>query len=166
VLKGTWNTSTGSGQQADGLCFKCHSYTLYATRGGGSSGFGGSKDSNLHSYHADKIGKMRCNWCHVAVPHGWKNKALLVNLNDVGPEVGQAAGTQVRNNTTAAYNQEPYYMNAILKVRTFATSGNWSDTNCGSRERPGMVRAAVTGCATRTKTARIRRNANFDENSG
>ena len=26
-------------------------------------------------------------WCHVAVPHGWKNKSLLVNLNDVGPEV-------------------------------------------------------------------------------
>lgn len=137
LLKGQWNTATGTGQQADGLCFKCHSYTLYATKGGGSSGFGGSKDSNLHSYHADKIGRMRCNWCHVAVPHGWKNKALLVNLNDVGPEVGHAAGTQVRNNTTAAYNQEPYYLNAINKIRTFATSGNWSDTNCGSRGAPG-----------------------------
>ena len=137
LLKGAWNTSTGTGQQADGLCFKCHSYSLYATRGGGSSGFGGSKDSNLHSYHADKIGRMRCNWCHVAVPHGWKNKALLVNLNDVGPEAGQVAGTQVRNNTTAAYNQEPYYLNAINKIRTFATSGNWSDTNCGSKGAPG-----------------------------
>ncbi|MBI2307342.1 MAG: hypothetical protein HYU78_08570 [Rhodocyclales bacterium] len=137
LLKGLWNNATGSGQQADGLCFKCHSYTLYATRGGGSSGFGGSKDPNLHSYHADKIGKMRCNWCHVAVPHGWKNKALLVNLNDVGAEGGQAAATQVRNNTTAAYNNGPYYMNAINKVRSFATSGNWSDTNCGSSGSPG-----------------------------
>jgi hypothetical protein len=31
-----------------------------------------------------------------------------------------------------AFNQEPYYLNAKLKVRTFATSGNWVDTNCGS----------------------------------
>ena len=80
---------------------------------------------------------MRCNWCHVAVPHGWKNKALLVNLNDVGPEVGLAPSTQVRNNTTAVYNQEPYYMNAVNKIRTFASSGNWSDSDCGSRGAPG-----------------------------
>jgi hypothetical protein len=25
----------------------------------------------------------------------------------------------------------------VLKVRTFATSGNWSDTNCGSVGAPG-----------------------------
>jgi hypothetical protein len=137
ILKGSWASTTGNGDSATGLCFKCHSYTLYATRGGGSSGFGGSKDSNLHSYHADKIGKMRCSWCHVAVPHGWKNKALLVNLNDVGAEVGQAAGTQVRNSTTAAYNQGPYYMNAILKVRNFKASGKWTDTDCGSKGAPG-----------------------------
>lgn len=137
ILKGTWASTTGNGDAATGLCFKCHSYTLYATRGGGSSGFGGSKDSNLHSYHADKIGKMRCSWCHVAVPHGWKNKALLVNLNDVGAEVGQAAGTQVRNNTSAAYNQGPYYMNAMLKVKNFKSSGNWSDADCGSSGAPG-----------------------------
>lgn len=137
ILKGTWNSSTGTEQQNDGLCFKCHSYTLYATRGGGTSGFGGGKDANLHSYHADKIGRIRCSWCHVAVPHGWKNKAFLVNLNDVGPEVGLTAETQVRNNTTTAYNREPYYLNAMNKVRTFATSGNWSDTNCGSRGTPG-----------------------------
>ena len=60
---------------------------------GGSSGFGGSRDANLHIYHADRIGEVRCSWCHVAVPHGWKNKALLVNLNDVGPEAGLPAGT-------------------------------------------------------------------------
>jgi hypothetical protein len=36
------------------------------------------------------------------------------------------------NAPNQAYNQEPYYMNAKLKVRTFATSGNWQDTNCGS----------------------------------
>lgn len=137
ILKGVWNNTTGSGS-SNHLCFKCHDYSLYATRGGGSSGFGGSKDANLHSFHADKLGKMRCNWCHIAVPHGWKNKALLVNLNQVGSEIG-LANSQVRNNTTAAYNNaaNPYYMNAILKVRTFPTSGNWADTNCGSSGAPG-----------------------------
>ena len=136
ILKGAWSQNTGTGTQ-NNLCFKCHSYTLYATRGDGSSGFGGPDDANLHSFHADKIGEMRCTWCHVAVPHGWKNKALLVNLKDVGPEVGLAAGTQVRNNTTAGYTSAPYYLNALLKIRNFATSGNWDATDCGSSGAPG-----------------------------
>ena len=136
ILKGQWGQNTGTGNQ-NHLCFKCHSYTLYATRGDGSSGFGGPDDSNLHSLHADKIGSMRCTWCHVAVPHGWKNKGLLVNLNDVGPEVGLPPGTQVRNNTTAGYTDGPYYLNALLKIRNFATSGNWDATDCGSSGAPG-----------------------------
>jgi hypothetical protein len=141
ILKGTWNSGTGTGaiHRDDGLCFKCHVYGRYVTAAqeNGNSGFSGSKDSNLHGYHALKIGRIRCSWCHVAVPHGWKNKALLVNLNDVGPEVGLPAGTQVRNNTTAAYNREPYYLNAMNKVRTFAASGNWEQNDCGSRGAPG-----------------------------
>ncbi len=136
ILKGGWSHNTGTGTLND-LCFKCHDHNLYATRGEGSSGFGGSKDPNLHSFHADKIGAMRCSWCHVAVPHGWKNKGLLVNLNDVGPEAGLAPGTQVRNNTTAGYSNGPYYDNAMLKIVNFATSGNWEDTNCGSAGAPG-----------------------------
>jgi hypothetical protein len=43
----------------------------------------------------------------------------------------------VRNGTTATYSNAPYYLNAVLKVRTFAVSGNWSDTNCGSAGAPG-----------------------------
>ena len=136
ILKGAWNRDTGSGNQSH-LCFKCHDYSDYATKNGGNSGFGGSKDSNLHQYHADKIGSMRCSWCHVAIPHGWKNKAFLVNLNDVGPEVGLPAGTQVRNRTSAAYDNPPYYMRAVNKIRSFATSGNWSEGNCGSVGSPG-----------------------------
>jgi hypothetical protein len=138
ILKGDWSSQTGSGQQDD-LCFKCHSYSRYATRNGEdiASGFGGSKAPNLHGFHADKIGRLRCSWCHVAVPHGWKNKALLVNLNDVGAEAGLASGTQVRNNTTAGYTNGPYYLNAMLKVDTFATSGNWQENNCGSSGPPG-----------------------------
>jgi hypothetical protein len=139
ILKGAWNDLSGGPGTADHLCFKCHSFTRYATRDGSGipSGFGGDKDENLHGFHADKIGFLRCTWCHVAIPHGWKNKAFLVNLNDVGPEAGLATGTQVRNNTTAGFTAEPYYLNALLKVRTFATSGNWQDTDCGSAGAPG-----------------------------
>ncbi len=143
ILKGLWNSATGTnaregGFTANALCFKCHERNTYASRnGGGSSGFSTSGGENLHALHTDKIERLRCTWCHVAVPHGWKNKALLVNLNDVGPEVGLPSGTQVRNNTTAPYNRAPYYLNSVLKIRTFARSGNWSEANCGSAGAPG-----------------------------
>jgi hypothetical protein len=141
LLKGTWSSTTGTGNTNDGLCFKCHDLSIYASGNGTRTGFyissGASSGNDGHKVHNDKIGRMRCNWCHVAVPHGWKNKAFLVNLNDVGPEAGQAAGTQVRLNTTAAYNQGPYYNNAYLKVRNFKASGNWTETDCGSSGAPG-----------------------------
>ena len=136
ILKGEWDENTGTGNSND-LCFKCHDYTLYATEGDGSSGFGGGGDNNLHSTHAKDIGILRCSWCHVSVPHGWKNKAFLVNLNDVGPEAGLPAGTQVRNNTTAGYTNGPYYNNALLKIRNFRSSGTWRDSDCGSAGSPG-----------------------------
>ncbi len=141
LLKGAWNSSVGadnrgdSGPSPNGLCFKCHNPATYANRNGsGQTGFSNGDRGNLHALHTDRIERIRCNWCHVAVPHGWKNKALLVNLNDVGEEAGQPAGNREwRMNASAqAFNQEPYYLNAKLKVRTFATSGNWVETNCGS----------------------------------
>ena len=138
LLKGAWDQSSGTGQQANGLCFKCHTYTTYATRADTRTGFWlADIDKDGHSHHADKIGRMRCTWCHTAVPHGWKNKALLVNLNDVGPEAGLAPGTQVRNNTTAGYTQAPYYLNAMVKVRNFKASGQWTEADCGSAGAPG-----------------------------
>ncbi|MBL0122587.1 MAG: hypothetical protein IPP88_07580 [Betaproteobacteria bacterium] len=151
ILKGEWSAGTGTGARDNGftanaLCFKCHDPNNYADRNGignvsnRTTGFYNSSKGNLHAFHTDKIQRLRCTWCHVAVPHGWKNKALLVNLNDVGPEVGLAAGTQVRNNTTAPYSRAPYYLNAALKVRTFAASGNWQDTDCGSAGAPGNGR--------------------------
>jgi len=137
ILKGTWSATTGTGEQATGACFKCHDYATYATRAENRTGFFNADRGDLHSFHADKIGRMRCSWCHVAVPHGWKNKAFLVNLNDVGPEAGLAPGTQVRNNTTAGYTNGPYYLNAMLKIRTFRPSGQWTETSCGSAGAPG-----------------------------
>lgn len=148
ILKGEWSATTGTGAReagytANALCFKCHNPANYADRNGlgsvsnATSGFYNSSQGNLHAFHTDKLQKLRCTWCHVAVPHGWKNKAFLVNLNDVGAEGGLAAGTQVRNNTTAGYNNAPYYLNAVLKIRTFGTSGSWVASNCGSVGAPG-----------------------------
>ncbi len=142
ILKGGLTARTGAPGTENDICFKCHVYERYATKAGEDfrSGFSdkssGSK-KNLHAFHADKIGRMQCTWCHVAVPHGWKNKAFLVNLNDVGPEGGLPPGTQVRNNTTAPYTNGPYYLGSVLKVVSFAQSGNWEDKNCGSVGPPG-----------------------------
>ena len=51
----------------------------------------------------------------------------------LGPEAGLAPGTEVAINSAGqTYNTGPYYMNAKLKILSFATSGNWQDSNCGS----------------------------------
>jgi hypothetical protein len=144
ILKGAWNQNTGT-NNSDHLCFKCHRYQDYAdptnnaphrsgyrlpVGGGGGMCMGGGNQAlttvNLHIFHSQRIGRLRCNWCHVAVPHGWKNKQLLVNLNDVGPEVGLAENT----NRAAPFTQAPYYNNAMLTIQSFATSGNWNPNNC------------------------------------
>ena len=143
ILKGTWDKFTGgesreppSPDADNGLCFKCHDFRSYAHRDGDNdsdSGFSGSVSNNLHAFHTDKIEKMQCSWCHVAVPHGWKNKAFLVNLNDVGPEAGMPAGSEIPIDGSAdTYDIGPYYNNAKLKIINFKQSGDWEDTDCGS----------------------------------
>ena len=169
LLKGPWSgdKSGGTGELENApdaeshLCFKCHEFDQYANPnpavnqdsgfgstagcmgmcGGGMGGGGGT--NNYHTFHANQVVDFRCNLCHVAVPHGWKNKAFLVNLNDVGPEAGFAGtGNQVRYYTGGAppvggYTQGPYYNRAALKIRSFASSGRWSASNCGSAGAPG-----------------------------
>ena len=141
ILKGDW---TPSSVTTSSLCFRCHS-TQYRDGGLSDSGFYSNDKGELHDVHNDRIGKaLQCNWCHVAVPHGWKNKALLVNLNDVGPEVGFAAGTEVctgssgfgetncDGNSNDGYSNGPYYQNSYNKIITFRQSGTWRDSDCGS----------------------------------
>ncbi len=162
ILKGTWDWDTGSSAAGKAgttdLCFKCHDYNSYALGVAAATAAGASRTgfwttdnggNDGHQLHVDKISVLngankgaRCNWCHVAVPHGWKNKALLVNLNDVGPEAGLPTGTEVVISAsgvpvTSAYNAAPYYLNARLKVRTFAQSGKWKASDCGSAGAPG-----------------------------
>ena len=133
LLKGPYNTSTGS-PDTGALCFRCHS-TVYAN-GGGTTGFRGGGRGDLHAYHREKIGSMRCNWCHVAVPHGWKNKSFLVNLNDVGAEAGQVGSKEVAiNGSSDNYSEGPYYRRAKLKIVNFRQNADWSDSDCGSSQK-------------------------------
>ncbi|WP_455218800.1 hypothetical protein [Kaarinaea lacus] len=170
---GTGNLGTGDAGSENHLCFKCHEYNQYgqAGLGGGMGGMGGGATAqtsgfatpacgggcmggpinNLHVYHTGVVATWRCNLCHVAIPHGWKNKNFLVNLNDVGPEGGEAPGTQLRNGAggggmggmgggggaTGAFTRGPYYNRAALKIVNFAVSGQWSPNDCGSAGAPG-----------------------------
>ncbi len=145
ILKGAWDTA-GAVPDSNVLCFKCHNKDSYspatlpatypqsgfscvnclggAGMGAGACNMNAGSEPNLHIGHKQLVGELRCSWCHAAVPHGWKNKALLVN-------VGLDAGT-----TATPVQQPPYYQNAMLGGNaatgiTFATSGNWIDTDCG-----------------------------------
>ena len=86
-----------------------------------NSGFGGVGNdaaygqpiNNLHQRHAfyttqggvphattsvwppSANGTYRCTMCHTGTAHGWKNKAFLVNLNDVGPELNKNSSSTV-----------------------------------------------------------------------
>jgi len=144
ILKGAW-ADTGGGN-ADLLCFKCHDKANYTTRNdtGRKTGFydRSTGKGNLHNYHVDRLGKeLRCSWCHVAVPHGWKNKSFLVNLRDLGPEVGLTAGTAA---PAGSYTNGPYYYKAVLRINSFAKSGAWADSDCGGKDYMRSTMCAST----------------------
>jgi len=169
LLKGPWDDQTGR-TQPNGLCFRCHDFDQYGRDVQGASNNAGLlpgppalpsgfkvglgvasgcinfKLTNLHLGHNDSVppgvSNFRCTLCHIAVPHGWKNKVFLANLNDVGLEASLPSGTQVRYtgfapSGTGRYYAGPYYNGAALKVDTFARSGDWVDQNCGSSGAPG-----------------------------
>lgn len=91
--------------------------------------------------------------CHIAVPHGWKNKAFLVNLECVGPEGGRPAGcTAVGNSTsdgtsTSTETIAPYYYSAALRIKTWQASGQWTEGSCGAPNYSGKDwMSDVSGC--------------------
>lgn len=134
LLRGTWipGGTSANTPSSPGLCGNCHVGSVSRTQ----SGFGNA-DTSGHS--SSEHGK-RCGFCHIAVPHGWKNKAFLVNLNCVGEEGGAAAGSNcVSNRTTdqGALTFGPYYVDARLRVRTWQRSGAWTEVSCGSPSASG-----------------------------
>jgi predicted CXXCH cytochrome family protein len=150
VLKGTWNTASGSGQ-GNTLCFNCHDQAAYT--GNATTGFR-TDEGDGHEIHSDrgKLSNIRCNWCHTAVPHGWKNMAFLINLNDVGPEVGEVPGTQVAISQTSSFSRGPYYRNAKLKIRNFRNNADWAETDCGTSSAGGGPLIAASNGSTNNTT--------------
>jgi hypothetical protein len=130
ILKGQYNVTS------EALCLKCH--TGYTASRSGFRETDGSRGGNLHAYHKSKMSGIRCNNCHVAVPHGWKHKALLADTQTVGNEVGLTTETAIGGTSWAkdstyagkGYTKGPYYMNAMLKVNTWKRSNNWASTDC------------------------------------
>ena len=128
ILKGPWNANTGGGQQ-NALCFKCHNYDAYGnpnTSRDFTSGFQTDRGNGHYIHNTDDklSAPIRCSWCHVAVPHGWRNKAMLVDI------------TQEPNcPTTGPCNYGPYYVNAFLgsdnNPVNWRPSGQWRYQDCG-----------------------------------
>ena len=129
VLKGVWsNAVTPGGIDTDNtnnyLCGRCHNPANT------TSGFGPGSDAN-HNFEA-KV-KTSCTSCHIAIPHGWKNKAFLVNLACVQKEGGDTY-TDTCTNLTGSDRKtiEPYYYRALLRIKTWQASSQWSKDSCGS----------------------------------
>lgn len=171
LLKGDWNTGAAHTVGSDTLCFRCHDQNQYADSSAIppastlSSGFGGAGNdiygapiNNLHQRHAYYTAKVagtwRCTSCHIGVAHGWKNKAFLANLNDLGPEINALGGEIAPGNVTLTANQAvpkgtsapaslpngytngPYYRGAFLRVNGFKPSGSWVKTDCTGCHTP------------------------------
>jgi hypothetical protein len=144
LLKGVWNSSVyGNNVKGDnpsgGICGRCHdpasATSGFAGASEASHGFEGKNGSKGSS----NVGSVPCYTCHIVVPHGWKNKAFLVNLNCVGSEGGQAPGCTVMGGSsdTGKYTIAPYYFNTVLRVRTWQPSGAWTESSCGAPSYSG-----------------------------
>lgn len=188
ILKGQWFTDAPNTHTvgSNNLCFRCHEENQYADASVSplntlQSGFSGTDSlgavaTNLHQRHAylttqgglpdapswpaSANGTYRCTMCHTGTAHGWKNKAFLTNLNDLGPEVlalgGEIplaasgvpattllAGDPVPKGTAApigvsvsggGYSNGPYYRGSMLSIEAtgFKASGTWVKTDCGT----------------------------------
>ncbi|HTN95023.1 MAG TPA: hypothetical protein VMJ33_10605 [Gallionella sp.] len=62
-------------------------HAFYTTQGGTTL-----PDSSISTWPVAANGQLRCTMCHTGTAHGWKNKAFLVNLNDLGPELNLITG--------------------------------------------------------------------------
>ncbi|HYD94709.1 MAG TPA: cytochrome c3 family protein [Noviherbaspirillum sp.] len=128
LLKGKWDYSysitSATGTSPTVLCGKCHD----------PSGSGGFQNGEAgHTSNSNHTSSARCMNCHIAVPHGWKNKAFLANLNCIGPEAGKPAGcTNAAVGNAGQLWAPPYYNGAVLRVLTWNTSTNWSEFSCGA----------------------------------
>ena len=120
LLKGVWSTSATLSN--NGLCGNCHNPS--------GAGSGGSGFMTNHLPDGNMSG-LACMSCHISVPHGWKNKAFLVNLGCVGTEGGETGNcVNAPSWAGSGSTRAPYYNRAYLQVTGWARSGAWGGGNC------------------------------------
>lgn len=127
LLKGIWAgnsptpNSASNGNSSGSICGRCHDPV--GTGGGFNSG------AAAHSLGYKRVAY--CTTCHISVPHGWKNKAFLVNLLCLGDEVpGYAPGCTSYTWAESSVTLPPYYNQARLRVGSWARSTTWEIQNC------------------------------------
>jgi predicted CXXCH cytochrome family protein len=136
LLKGVWSKSvyfSNAANFTNSICHNCHANNTTT-----QSGFNGNHMPNSNMNNS--IGS-RCMSCHIAVPHGWKNKAFLVNKRCIGPEAGDPAGCTNRNDWMNDYDVAPYYYGARNSFSQWSQSrsGNYSNetATCGPDDGNG-----------------------------
>ncbi|MEW6647353.1 MAG: cytochrome c3 family protein [Pseudomonadota bacterium] len=146
ILWATYDFTTGMSGTDNHLCFKCHDPLVY---GGGSynkgtsdqTGFSGRssfEDKNLHNKHV-AVRSMPCLACHVAVPHGWQRRALLVfGTGDPDPAPYNAHYRHPINGSVY------YGLNSSIPLDTIQ-SGNWSKGDCHSASYTGSSGVSGVG---------------------
>lgn len=131
LLRGAWgntgnpttvstNLSNVSGTTQ--ICGNCH--FPVGTGSTLKSGFNGNHEPVV------EMSGFSCTRCHIAVPHGWKNKAFLVNKRCVGKEGGKATDCETDSSGFGGdFNAEPYYVGARNSFSTWRAAG---DSNYGN----------------------------------
>lgn len=136
------------------ICMKCHAWEAYGDQGNAGNGatpylsgwrvrpnagagcVKAAAPANLHLGHVGIAGGFRCSWCHAAVPHGWPNKQLLVNLPQ-NPNCNEGGGLY-----TSPCNDPPYYQHAFLGGNfdfgnntpwIWQVSGDYVPETCGTQ---------------------------------
>jgi hypothetical protein len=132
LLRGVWDDnvtlSNVNSSTPRKLCGTCHQPKTGNSNGG----------SGLNTNHVPDgdMSSIKCMVCHIAVPHGWKNKAFLVNLNCVGKEGGETSDC-VDKGSSASLDAAPYYWKSKLYISSWARSGSWSSSSCGGSSMTG-----------------------------
>ena len=105
----TWNNSV-SAYSGNVWCFNCHDPNNFTNFSNTGTGFSGMMWGNLHYLHSYSHNRA-CQYCHVAIPHGWK-RYRFIRFEDCesAPYVGKTGGLS----------------SGII----WATSGTWSESYC------------------------------------
>jgi predicted CXXCH cytochrome family protein len=126
----TYSSNKNDTQPMNDICFQCHSETLYqsglATQAG--TGFYTTGNTNLHTQHKIKASTFgsstfgyRCVNCHTRIPHGYKNKALIVTGADGADVATYAAGSAAKISSWSSPNSGQY---KPLKTDNDCTTAN------------------------------------------